>query len=191
MASDAPLIHLETRAQLREWLSANHDGDVSGIWLVQWRSQTGRPAISYDDIVEECLCFGWIDSTVRKFDEERRGLYLSRRKKGSTWSALNKERLERLIPSGLMHPAGLAVIERAKADGSWSILDSVDALEVPDDLAAALDADPKSRANYEAFSRSTKKQILWWVISAKRDETRAKRIAAIAANAAKGRPPAG
>jgi uncharacterized protein YdeI (YjbR/CyaY-like superfamily) len=185
---DVPEIHLETRDQLREWLSAHHDGDASAIWLVQWRTPTGRPQISYDDIVEECLCFGWIDSTVRTFDEERRGLYLSRRKKGSTWSASNKQRLERLIPSGLMQPAGLAVIDRAKADGSWSLLDSVEALQLPDDLAAALDAQPPARQAYEGFTRGVKKQLLWWVVSAKKPQTRAARISDIVAKAALGEP---
>ncbi len=191
MPADAPLVHLETRAELREWLHANHDGDISAIWLVQWRTPTGRPAIPYDDVVEECLCFGWIDSTVRKFDEERRGLYLSRRKRGGTWSAVNKRRLEHLLPSGLMQPSGLAAIERAKADGSWTVLDSVEALEMPEDLAAALDAAPSARDNYESFSRSIKKQILWWIVSAKREQTRHKRIAEVVAAAQSGKAPVG
>lgn len=188
MAAVAPEVHLESRAELREWLAEHHDGEVRAIWLVQWRTPTGRPQIGYDDIVEECLCFGWIDSTVRTLDAERSALYLSRRKKGSTWSASNKARLERLLPAGLVQPAGLAAIERAKADGSWTILDAVEALELPADLAAALDANPPAREHYERFTRSAKKQLLWWVISAKKPETRAARIAEAVAQAADGRP---
>jgi uncharacterized protein YdeI (YjbR/CyaY-like superfamily) len=132
---------------------------------------------------------GWCSGAPRP--AARSALYLSRRKKGSTWSASNKTRLERLIPAGLVQPAGLAAIERAKADGSWTILDAVEALQVPDDLAAALSAQPEARAHYESFGRGAKKQILWWVISAKKPETRAARIAEVVAKAVEGVPARG
>jgi uncharacterized protein YdeI (YjbR/CyaY-like superfamily) len=176
-------VHPETRAELRGWLE-DHHATSTGVWLVSWKKATGRPAVPYDDVVEEALCFGWIDSTINTIDQERAALLFTPRKKGSVWSALNKRRLETLLPSGLMTPAGLAVIERAKADGSWSALDAVERLEEPPELAAALDAVPEARANWDRFAPSARKGILWWVMSAKRPETRDRRVAEVVAKAA-------
>jgi uncharacterized protein YdeI (YjbR/CyaY-like superfamily) len=170
-------VQVTSRAELRAWLHANADRDV-GIWLVTYRSGTGLPSPSYDDIVEEALCFGWIDSTIRTLDTERNALLLTPRKPTSTWAATNKRRLERLLPSGLMTERGLRAIEVAKANGSWSILDSVEALEVPADLAEALDQ-AGVRPAWDATSPGRRKQYLWQVASAKRSETRARRIASI------------
>ena len=109
-----PRIPLETRQELHDWLADNH-AEHRGFWLVQWRSGTGRPAIVYDDIVEECLIFGWIDSTVQRFDEQRSGMRLTPRRPNGIWSALNKQRLARLEAAGLMQPAGIRAVEVAKA----------------------------------------------------------------------------
>ena len=144
-------------------------------------------ADSYDDIVEEALCFGWIDSTVRGRDDQTAMLLLSSRKPRSTWSAVNKARLEHLLPSGLMTERGLRAIEVGKANGSWEVLDSVERLEVPDDLAAALDARPEAREFFDGMPPGARKQNLWFVISAKRPETRAARIEKIVAASAEGR----
>lgn len=181
-----PLVHPETRAELRAWLEEHHATSI-GVWLVSWKRSTGKPAVPYEEMVEEALCFGWIDSTYNSLDDERSAQLLTPRKKRSVWSARNKERLERLLPSGRMTPAGLAVVERAKADGSWSALDAAERLEEPAELAAALDAVPPARANWDRFSASSRKAILWWVTSAKRDETRAKRVAEVVAKAAEGK----
>ncbi len=132
--------------------------------------------MTYDEAVEEALCWGWVDSKPRKLDEARSMLYFAPRKGGSGWSRPNKERVERAIATGQMTPAGLAKIEAAKADGTWTMLDAVENLEVPDDLAAEFDAYPSARANWEAFPRSAKRGILEWIIQAKRPETRAKRV---------------
>lgn len=175
-----------SRAELRTWLESNADRDV-GIWLVTYRTVTGRPAPSYDDIVEEALCFGWIDSTIRKLDDERTALLFTPRKPTSTWAASNKRRLERLIPAGLMTERGLRAIEVAKANGSWQILDSVEALEVPADLADALSA-AGQRERWDATTPGVRKQHLWQVISAKRPETRTRRIAAVVAAVATAQP---
>ncbi len=185
-----PLEHYEqvlvTSAEdLRAWLETNADRP-EGIWLVTYNRTSGKPSPTYDEIVEEALCFGWIDSTVRKRDEESAMLLLTPRKPTSTWSALNKRRLEQLLPSGRMTPRGLAAIAVAKANGSWSMLDPVERLEVPDDLAAALDRSG-ARQTWDAFPPSTRKQMLWHVISAKREATRQQRIDRIAAAAAEGR----
>ncbi len=183
--ADRPLVELHDRASWRAWLEANH-ASAPGVWLVTWRSRTGRPTLDYEAAVEEALCFGWVDSTTGVVDEERGKLYFAPRKGRSVWAASNKARVERLIAAGLMAPAGLAVIERAKANGDWEILDSVERLEVPEDLAAALDAQSRAAANFAAFPPSARKQMLAWVAMARRPETRATRIAAIAAAASRG-----
>ncbi|HSP37271.1 MAG TPA: YdeI/OmpD-associated family protein [Frankiaceae bacterium] len=169
------LVHVETRAELRSWL-AEHGADSPGVWLVTWRRPTGRPAPSYDDIVEEALCFGWIDSTARTFDGERSGLRLAPRKKGSGWARTNKIRVERLERAGLMTDAGRAVLERARQDGSWTLLDEVENLVVPDDLAAEFAARPGARDNFDAFPRGVRRGILEWIVHAKRPETRRQRV---------------
>ena len=146
---DLEKVLVTSRAQWRTWLAANADTSP-GIWLVTQAGQDD-PAPTYDDVVEEALCFGWIDSTVRTRDERWALQLLTPRKPSSTWSARNKERLSRLIPAGLMTERGLRVVEVAKANGSWEILDSVDRLEVPDDLAEALDAVPAAREFFDGM----------------------------------------
>jgi uncharacterized protein YdeI (YjbR/CyaY-like superfamily) len=184
--ADYEQILFTDRASWRAWLARNA-ATSPGIWLVTYKKATGEPAPSYDDVVEEALCFGWIDSTVRPRDERTAMQLLTPRKPGSTWAASNKARLERLIPAGLMDPRGLAVVEAAKADGSWSSLDSVEAMEVPADLAAALGADQAADEFFAALPPFSLKQHLWWVISAKRPETRSRRITAIVTAAREGR----
>ena len=141
--------------------------------------------LDYEAAVEEALCFGWVDSTGGKVDDERGKLYFAPRKMRSPWAATNKARVARLIADGRMAPAGLAAIERAKANGSWEVLDSVERLEVPDDLAGALDRHPPAAANFAAFPPSARKMHLGWVATAMRPETRADRIEAIATAAAR------
>ncbi len=142
------------------------------------RLSGGQPlhTISHDDAVEEALCFGWIDSLPRKLDDERTMLLLSPRMPGSAWSKANKDRVERMNAAGKMHPAGLRKIEQSKADGSWTFLDDVEALIVPDDLAAALAEYEDAEENFAAFPPSSKRGILEWIKQAKRAETRSKRV---------------
>ncbi len=172
----------ETRAQLRAWLVAHQD-DGAGVWVASWKKATSRPAVAYDDLVQELLCVGWVDSTAGSLDAERGMLWCAPRKKGSGWSRPNKERVALLEAAGLLLPRGTAVIEQARADGSWSKLDDVENLVEPDDLAAALDADPPARANWDAFPRSVKRGLLELILLARKPETRAKRIATIVADA--------
>jgi len=157
------------------WLETNHAGP-QGIWLISYKQATGLPRLSYDEAVETALCFGWIDSKPRSLDAERSMLWFSPRKKGSAWSAKNKQRIAQLLQDSRMHVAGLAKVEEAKRDGSWSKLDRVEALEVPPDLQAAFERHPGSSKHFEAFPRSTKRAILEWIDQAKTDATRAKRI---------------
>jgi len=172
---DAPRVHAETAGEWRAWLEAHH-ADTPSVWLVSWKSATGRPSVPYERAVEEALCFGWIDSTNRSLDDERGMLWFTRRKPGSGWARTNKERIVRLEADGRMTAAGRAVIDAAKADGSWTLLDDVENLVVPDDLAAAFDRYPGSREQYDAFPRSARRVILVWIVQAKRPETRAARL---------------
>ncbi len=181
---DAPQIHADDRATWRAWLETNH-ATARGAWLVTWLPRSGRVGLDYEAAVEEALCFGWVDSTGGQFDDDRGKLYFAPRKPRSVWAATNKARVERLIADGRMRPAGLAAIERAKANGWWAILDSSDRLEVPDDLAAALESRPPATANFAAFLPSARKMLLGWVATAIRPETRAARIAKVAEAAAR------
>ena len=180
-----PMIQPGSAEAWRRWLADNHA--TSGpIWLVYRKRTAGGRDLTYDEAVEEALCFGWIDSTIKPLDEERYRQFYSRRKPTSTWSKLNKERVERLIAESRMTDAGMAPIDAAKANGMWTALDSVEALEVPPDLEEALEAFG-ARGNFDDFSASSKKNILWWIASAKKAETRARRVAETARMAADGR----
>jgi uncharacterized protein YdeI (YjbR/CyaY-like superfamily) len=173
--NSAERVHIENRNEWRAWLEKNHERQ-GGIWLVTFKKHCADKYVPYDDIVEEALCFGWIDSVTRKLDGDRSMLWLSPRKPGSGWSKLNKERVERTIAAGLMTPAGLEKIDAAKQDGSWNALDAIEALEIPSDLDEALASYPSARGNFDAFPRSVRRGILEWIATAKRPQTRAKRI---------------
>lgn len=187
--ADLPLIELPDRAAWRSWLEANH-GTSTGIWLAVGKKGNATTALAYESAVEEALCFGWIDSTVNRLDADRFKQLFTPRKPGSIWSVSNKTRVERLTRTGLMTPAGLAVVEAAKADGSWTFLDQVDALVIPGDLTDALDqAGPAVRAAFDALTESQRKQLLYRIAVAKRAETRAKRIAEMVDALSDGRSP--
>lgn len=167
-------VHPSGRAQWRRWLQHNH-ARTEGVWLVAYKKASGKAGMPYDEAVEEALCWGWIDSVARTLDDERGMLWMSPRRAKSGWSRSNKERIARLAEAGLLAPAGIAKIEAAKRDGSWTALDAVEALEVPRDLAAALRSS-RARAHFDAFAPSVRKAILGWIATAKRPETRARRI---------------
>jgi uncharacterized protein YdeI (YjbR/CyaY-like superfamily) len=183
---DYPVVHAETRQQWRDWLAENH-ATVKGVWLCSWRTPTNRPRCPYPEAVEEAICFGWVDSTNMILDEDR-GLQLyTRRRPKSSWTRLNRTRAAEMEERGLMTDAGRAAIAAAKSTGWWTILDSVEDLIEPPELAAALDAEPSARANWDAFPPSARKFLLWGIVSAGRDETKAARIAKIVADAAVGK----
>lgn len=181
--SEFERVTVTSRKEWRAWLAANHRRTES-IWLVTYKKGDGRPYLPYADIVDEALCFGWIDSRPSKLDEARTMLLLSPRRDGSAWSAVNKAKIRRLVETGRMTSAGQEKIDRAKLDGSWDRLETVDMLIIPDDLASALAATPKAAARFAAFSPSSRRGILEWILSAKRPETRQKRIAETASLAA-------
>ena len=184
------MVEVYDRAAWRDWLEANH-ATSPGVWMVTSRARRGAKAgLEYEAAVEEALCFGWVDSTAGVVDELRGKIYFAPRKAKSMWAATNKARVERLIRDGLMRPAGLAVIEQAKANGYWEILDSVDRLEVPEDLEAALAAAPPAPANFAAWPPSVRKQQLAQIALAVRPETRAARVARIADHAQRNERPA-
>jgi uncharacterized protein YdeI (YjbR/CyaY-like superfamily) len=179
------IVEVPHRDAWRQWLTERHT-QREAVWLVFHKQSSDGTGPRYDEAVEEALCFGWIDSTTNRLDERRSLQRFAPRRPRSTWSASNKERIARLERDGLLAPAGVAAIELAKANGSWSSLDVVDRLEEPPDLVAALDAEPAARGHWDGFSPSSRKSILWWIVSAKRPETRARRIAETVRMAGKG-----
>jgi uncharacterized protein YdeI (YjbR/CyaY-like superfamily) len=183
-----PKIELNDRQEWRSWL-VEHHATAAGVWLVTFKKSSGKANLGYEAAVEEALCFGWIDSTANTVDDERSMQLYTPRKSGSGWSRPNKVRIERLVDAGLMAPAGQAMIDAAKADGSWILLDAIEDLIVPDDLAAALAANEQAWRGFERFPKSVRKQLLQWVYTAKRPETRANRIAAVVEASVEGRNP--
>jgi uncharacterized protein YdeI (YjbR/CyaY-like superfamily) len=177
-----------SRAEWRGWL-AEHHGSSDGVWLVLQRQRSGRAGPTYEEAIQEALCFGWIDGQAARLDDERTMLRFSPRKRGSGWARSNKLRVERLLADGLMTEAGLARVEEAKRDGSWSKLDAVEDLVVPDDLAAALAAHPGAREQWDGFPRSVRRVALERIVQAKRPETRARRVQETARLAARGQRP--
>lgn len=165
---------VETRENLRLWLERHHP-QADSVWIV-YRKKNAGGQLAYGEIVDEALCFGWIDSLPRKLDDASSMLLLSPRKRGSSWSKVNKDKAARLIAEGRMAAPGLAKIEAAQKDGSWDRLTTVDDLKEPEDLVAALTAHPAAAANWSAFPPSARRGILEWILNAKTEATRRKRI---------------
>ncbi len=156
-------------------MEQNHASEKEA-WLVHYKKHTGKPGIPYEDAVEEALCFGWIDGLLRSIDSERYALRYSPRKRNAIWSESNKKRVERMIEQGRMTQAGLEKIRQAKESGEWHNTTLREMLEIPPDLENALAADKETGRNFERLSPSRRKQLIWWVTSAKRKETREQRI---------------
>lgn len=189
---NARLDHLErvevaSTDEVRVWLEANHARGQS-VWLVTGKKQAGAGYILYAAIVEELLCFGWIDSLPRALDESRAMLLISPRKPGSAWSKDNRERIARLEAEGRMAAPGRAVVEAARSDGAWERLKETESGEAPPDLAEALAA-AGARESWEAFSLSVRRRSLELLLAAKRPATRAARVARIVAAAREGKDP--
>jgi uncharacterized protein YdeI (YjbR/CyaY-like superfamily) len=180
--------YARNREEWREWLEKNHQSSP-GIWFIYYKKGTNVPTVAYEDAVGEALSFGWIDSKVNALDEERYMQVFTPRKPGSTWSRINKQRVEKLIKEGLMTTSGMQKIEVAKKDGSWSILDDVEDLLLPEDLKKEFRGNEQAEKYFHTFKDSSKKQILWWIASAKRPETRKRRIEKVVELAAKNKTP--
>jgi uncharacterized protein YdeI (YjbR/CyaY-like superfamily) len=171
--------HPKTRKEWRQWLEKNHIISP-GIWLIYYKKESGKPRVSYEEAVEEALCFGWIDSLPRKLDMKRAMLKFTPRKPKAVWSDLNKARVEKLISQKMMTVSGLAKVEQAKKDGSWHLLNATnyhtDNNSLPEDLQKALAKNKKAFENFNAFPLGYRRRFLFWIDSAKRPETRKARI---------------
>ena len=173
------IIQMKDRGSWRRWLEKNHDRKQS-VWVLFPKKHTSRPSVAYTDAVEEALCFGWIDSQVRRVDEDAYIQKFTPRKRKSVWSPSNKQRVRKLVRLGLMTPAGLAKVAEAKKDGSWTTLDAVEKLEaMPRALRETIGRNAAAGKNFRKISPTLKKQFLWFIASAKREETRTKRIAIV------------
>lgn len=172
----------------RRWLLAHH-AEATEVWVVTYKKHTGDRYLAIGELIREALCFGWIDSQSQGVDADRTSHRFTPRKPGSPWSGLNKQLIAELQAEGRMHPAGQALVDAARADGSWVFLDDVEALIEPADLAAALDANPDARHYWATFPPSTRRDCLLWVKTAKRRPTRDRRIASIVARSAVGMRP--
>jgi len=168
-----------SQQEWREWLKENHNSKQS-VWLICYKKRANIPTISWSDAVDEALCFGWIDSTRKTIDDERFIQFFCKRKPNSNWSKINKAKVVRLIQDGLMQPAGYKSIETAKQNNSWTILDEVEELVIPPDLEKAFQNYKEAKEYFLSLSKSVKKIILYWIVSAKRPETRQNRINEIA-----------
>jgi uncharacterized protein YdeI (YjbR/CyaY-like superfamily) len=184
---DAEQIAVNSPAEWASWLADNHTR-TEGVWLLRWKVSSGRDDAPMAAYTKESLRFGWIDSVPRKAaDPDRTMLWCAPRRPRSGWSALNKRLITELEVEGRLEPAGRQVIDAAKADGSWTLLDEVEQGIVPDDLADGFAALPGSREAWEAFPWSARRGMLEWLVTAKRDDTRRRRVTAIATAAAEGR----
>jgi len=168
----------QNRQQWREWLQAHHAQHQS-VWLVYYKKTSATPNLTWSEAVDEALCFGWIDSQAKPLDADRYQQFFSRRKPKSGWSRVNKEKVRQLIAGGQMQLAGLAAIETARQNGSWELLDAVEALLLPPDLALALAQNPAAEVYFQSLSRTNKRNLLLGLVLAKRPETRQRRITAI------------
>ncbi|MGB3186726.1 MAG: YdeI/OmpD-associated family protein [Ornithinimicrobium sp.] len=185
MTKERELFEPEDDAAWRSWLADNHNR-ATGIWLVLRKKSAPVPNLSWPQAVRTALCFGWIDSTAGTLDEHRSILWVSPRRAGSWWSRINKQAVADLTEQGLIEPAGQAAIDRAHQDGTWTALDGVEAVLIPDDLAAAFSERPGSAQEFAAFPRGVRRGILEWIARAKRPQTRANRIAETATMAQQG-----
>ncbi len=172
----------------RKWLESNHK-KKEAVWLILYKKKSPNHNLSWSESVDEALCFGWIDSVKKTIDAEKYKQYFSKRKAKSNWSKINKDKVKNLIDQGLMEEEGYKSIEIAKENGSWTILDKVEALVIPEDLKEEFENYEGSKEYFDSLSKSVKKVLLYWVVSAKRKETRQKRILEIVENASENLTP--
>lgn len=172
-------LYFRTRRQWRKWLEKNH-ATSDGIWLIYYKKASGKVSVKYDDAVEEALCFGWIDSKLKSVNEDYYIQYFTRRRKGSVWSKYNLERVKKMIEKGMMMPAGMSEYQKA-LDNPKVIYDNSKDEDpvIPDDLMEALRENKTAKDNFMRFSKSSRRMYLFWLNSAKREQTRLIRIGKI------------
>lgn len=173
-----PELYFKSDTEWRAWLAKNYDIS-DGVYLILYKIETKQPSMRWEEAVQVALCYGWIDSTVKSLGDGKRKQYFCPRKKKSVWSALNKRYIKGLVANNLMHESGMAKIDAAKKDGSWTALDNVENLVVPEDLQKAFNQNKTAFTNYQNFAKSYRKSYLYWLNQAKREETRQKRITEI------------
>jgi uncharacterized protein YdeI (YjbR/CyaY-like superfamily) len=188
MQNEIEIFYPTNQKEWRLWLAKNHL-QKDAVWVVFYKQKAGKPTIKWSNAVDEALCFGWIDSVKKTLDEERSIQFFSKRKPQSTWSKINKDKVQKLIDTKQITKAGLQTIETAKQNGSWTILDEVEKLIIPKDLETELKTKVNSMDFFLSLSRSTRKAMLQWLVLAKREETRQKRIIEIVKNAEQGKKP--
>jgi len=167
--------YAQSQLEWRNWLDKNHESEKS-IWLIIYKKESGTPSVYYTDAVDEAICFGWIDSKPNKRNNESYYQFFAKRNPKSNWSKVNKGKVAKLLENGLIAPAGLKAIEIAKQNGTWTALDQVEGMTIPDDLQKAFDKNKAAFDYFDKFPRSSKRNILEWIMNAKRPETRQARI---------------
>lgn len=182
--SDLPRAQPKSRKAWRAWLEKHH-ASSTGVWLVYAKKHSGLPSLTYNDAVEEALCFGWIDNKINPIDHDFHMQIFTPRKLKSAWSALNKTRVERLLAAGLMAPAGLAAVKAAKSSGTWDAMKNIEDSGMPPDLKKAIKANPDASRNWGSYTASRRKAVLYRLAGAKRPETREKYLQEIVANMAR------
>lgn len=186
--NEVEIFYPTSQTMWRKWLQENHISKQA-VWLVFYNKKSELKSITWSDAVDEALCFGWIDSKKISIDNETSHQFFSKRKPKSTWSKINKEKIKRLIEQGLMTEQGFASIETAKQNGSWTILDEVEELNIPADLEEAFIEKPNAKNYFLGLSKSVRKIILSWLVFAKTTETRQKRITEIIESAEQNQKP--
>jgi uncharacterized protein YdeI (YjbR/CyaY-like superfamily) len=172
---NVPAIPASSRFSWRKWLADHHITEKS-VWLIIYKKESGIPSVYYPEAVDEALCFGWVDSSIAKRDEKSYYQYFAKRSPKSNWSRVNKDKIEYLTHQGLMQPAGIAMVELAKETGTWTALEDVDNLIVPEEMVVLFETQSEALKNWENFSNSSKRGILEWIYNAKKPETKMKRI---------------
>jgi uncharacterized protein YdeI (YjbR/CyaY-like superfamily) len=166
----------QDRDDWRAWLTANYD-TATELWLVLYKKHTSKPTVSYNEAVEEALCFGWIDGIIKGIDEEKHAIRFSPRRRGSIWSESNKKRVTKMVEQGRMTEIGLAKVEEAKANGEWDkATQREDVTSIPPDLQQVLQANKQAQRNFADLAPSHKRQYVYWITSAKTEATRQRRI---------------
>lgn len=175
MTSPIEYLTLSSRSEWRAWLETHHQS-AGEAWLVLFKKKTGQPSLTLDESVEEALCFGWIDSLLKKLDDDRYVLRFSPRRQGSIWSVRNIKRIQNLTDRGMMSAAGMEMVADGQSSGQWdAAFAREDTSEIPQELADALSRQPEADESFRRLTESKKKQYLHWLLSAKRSETRKKR----------------
>ncbi|RMA64678.1 YdeI/OmpD-associated family protein [Ulvibacter antarcticus] len=176
---EKPEIYFPRDIEWREWLHINHTEYAQGVYLIFYKLELNVPSMRWEEAVKVALCYGWIDSTVKSLGNGKRRQYFCPRNPKSTWSGLNKSHIDELERQGLIHESGKRSITLAKKSGTWSAMDDVENLVIPQELQHAFDLHPLAFGNYKRFAPSYRKSYLSWLRQAKRDETRLKRISEI------------